>query len=237
MSQPRKKKEKENKNPPPGPTYQPPLPSLLSVPLGAARTRRSPPPVNLDFRATCRSSSRAVPTPPSSQRLKTPPRARSPQTLTLPVPRIPIDAARPSSVGRRRIAVSGEALADSLHGKLLLPLLLRFQRSPGLLVRCAGPPPLASTRSRLAPSRRLLVAAPGLRRRRSPSPRTHVRARTARRATPWPRPRAGQGACLALTRRVGHEPMGPACQPLGWLCRVRLASSSVFLCAANLQNT
>ena len=161
-----------------------------------------------------------------------------PQTLA-PVPRIPIDAARPSSAaaieslspvslspipctgsfsapsstdsapkatsslaasGRRRSPWS--AAAQRRRAARPLPLLARVtageaRRSPLHAVRTFP--------GRLWPCFAALPRAAAARRRCA----RRVRAHRASPATPWPRPRRGQGACPALTRLGGPLASGP----------------------------
>jgi hypothetical protein len=121
---PGKKREKKIKIPP-GPTCQPL--TLLSLFSSARRVHASPPPVNLGFRAMCRPSSRAVPTPPSSHRLKSQPRPRSPPTLTLARSPFSINAAAPELRPPPRFGRSGEPRLNPSRGEHLLPSLIRLR--------------------------------------------------------------------------------------------------------------
>ena len=137
---PGKKNEKKMKIPA-GPTCQPPFPSLLLVLLGAAACVATAG-VHTGFRATChrRDPCRLFPLP-------------SPFSLSASSPGpVPLQTLTPLHHWCRRrapVAALGEPRANSSHGKLLIPLLLRFWPSPGPLSLPAGPPASATVRRRL----------------------------------------------------------------------------------------
>ena len=158
MSQPRKKKGKRKKKS----RWAPPVsrPSPSSVLLRATRTHASSPPASIlgtragHPRAPC-------PTVPPLTPLSAPGRPRSPAN---PNPSLPLlYRRRPQAVPPPRFSCSGELWLNPSLGELLLALLLRFRRSPGLICLPAGPPP----RRFAAPPP--LSVAPPLRRSSSPT--------------------------------------------------------------------
>ena len=89
-----------------------------------------------------------------------------------------------------------------------------------------GTPPAGQPRRRQAGPTGQLPTRPGQGKAAGldpPGSAATARARRDARAHAAPRPRAGQGACPALTRRVGRWPVGPACRSQGRLSRVYLA--------------
>ena len=161
MSQPRKKnRKKKKKSRWAPPVSRPPLPLFCSARRERTRRRRRRPfsghvPAILVRRAQPSLLSRPYPRPADPV---------PPQTLTLAFPSS--IAAAPKPCRRRsppRFSCSGELWLNSSLGELLLALLLRFRRSPGLIRLPAGPPP---RRFAVPPP---LSVAPPLRRSSSPT--------------------------------------------------------------------
>ena len=168
------------------------------------------------------------------------PRPRSPSNPNPPPPLVPppssvLAADSPAPVSAAAIPRLGSSLAPSSSDFDPHPAL-----SPFLQGRRRAPPPAAASARRAAPSPPLLAritagearllllfpvrAAPGPLRPCLAAPAraaVAVRAHRASPATPWPRPRRGQGACPALTRLGGPLARGPRLSApglAGWGC-------------------